>query len=137
MSRHQIARPLLALLGAGALSALTGCSGFDRLDFTFNSAPADNATVTYEQIRIHEGIAVGVSARPMDGDEQMDEDTVVQLETKNPGVAMVMPAPRDQELEEEAPYEFVIWGVGAGSASFAVIIDGDIEGEIPVFVEAQ
>ena len=128
---------LTLALCAGLLSAVTGCSGFDRLDFTYRSAPADNASVTYEAVRMHEGIAVGVAARPMDDDEQMDTDTVVQLETKNPGVVQVAPAPRDEDLEEDAPYEFVIWGVAAGEASLGVIIDGELEGEIPVFIEAQ
>jgi hypothetical protein len=131
-----IRRCSLAALLIAALPAL-GCSSFDRLDFTFRSAPPDNASVTYEEIRIHEGIAVGVAARPMDGNEQMDNDTVVQLETKHPGVVGVATAPRDEDLEEEAPYEFVVWGIGAGEASLAVIIDGELEGEIPVVVLAQ
>lgn len=119
----------------------TACSGFDSLDITFKSAPPDNATVTFEQIRIHEGIAVGITARPMDGDEQMDEDTQLVLESRNPGVLGVAPGEQDDQDEdpEDRPpnYNFVLFGAKAGTTSVVVLVDGDIEAEIPAVVEPQ
>lgn len=122
-------------LGAAiAVAGLTGCGGFDRLDFSFESAPPDNATVTYGDIHIHDGIAVGVIARPMDGNDEMDEDTVVELESKNPGILGVS---RAVERDEDDPPKFVLFGVSPGTTSVTVRIDGNVEGEIPATVEAQ
>ena len=123
-----------ALAALASLAALTGCSGFDRLDFTFESAPPDNATVSYTDIRIHSGIAVGVIARPMDGNDEMDSDTLVQLESKNPAVLGVNPAVRE---DPDDPPKFVLFGVSAGSTSVLVRIDGETQGEIPANVDAQ
>ena len=129
-----------AWLAVIALAGVTGCSGFDRLDFTFKSAPPDSAQVTFQQIRIHEGIALGVTARPMDGSEQLDEDMVVELESKNPAVIGVAPGLPDFDPEEEedrANWSFVIFGASAGTAVIEVRIDGDVEAQIPATVEAQ
>jgi hypothetical protein len=124
----------LGLVAAMSLAALTGCSGFDRIDFTFESAPPDNATVTYTDIRIHAGIAVGVLARPMDGNDEMDEDTDVVLESRNPSVLGVSRAVQE---DEDDPPKFVLFGVSPGSTVVTVRIDGNVEGEIPANVDAQ
>jgi hypothetical protein len=129
---------LRALWAMPLLLAATGCGGFDRLDMVLRSAPADGATLTSDEIRLHEGVAVGFAARPMEDDnEQMDEETVVRLESGNPGIFQVAPSPRDEDLGDEAPYEFVIWGVAPGESSLGVFIDGDFETEIPVFIDEQ
>jgi hypothetical protein len=123
---------MLALLVLG-----TGCEGFDHLDMVLRSAPPDGAVLHSDEIRIHEGIAVGFAARPMEDEhDMMDEETVVRLETGNPGIFQVAPAPREDD-DDEAPYEFVIWGVAAGESVLGVFIDGDFETEIPVFVDEQ
>lgn len=127
-----------ALWMAAALAVGTGCSGFDHLDMVPRSAPPDGAVLRSDEIRIHEGIAVGFAARPMeDAHDTMDEDTVVVLESADLGIFQVAPAPREDEDDDEAPYEFVLWGVAAGESSMGVFIDGDFETDIPVFVEPQ
>lgn len=133
------ARGLIAGLAAVALAGLTGCSGFDRLDFIYSSAPPDGAAITYEGISLHAGIALGVEARPMDGDEVMDTDTRVELTSDNPGVIGVSPALPEDDVDDDEVYnwKFVIYGVGAGSSSITVTIDGEIEGEIPATISPQ
>ena len=122
---------MVALLALGS-----GCESFDHLDMVLRSAPPDGAVLHSDEIRIHEGIAVGFAARPMeDAHDSMDEETVVYLESANPGVFQVAPSPREDD--DEAPYEFVIWGVAAGESSLGVFIDGDFETDIPVFVDEQ
>ena len=123
-----------ALAALASLAVLTGCSGFDRLDFTFESAPPDNATVSYADIRIHSGIAVGVIARPMEGNDEMDSDTLVQLESKNPAILGVNPAVRE---DPDDPPKFVLFGASAGSTTVVVRIDGETQAEIPANVDAQ
>lgn len=126
-----------AIAAALVLAGATGCSGFDHLDFTFKSAPPDGATVTFEHIQIHEGIALGVTARPMDGSDTLDESTVVQLESRDPGILGVGPGLPDDDDEDTANWSFVIFGAKAGTTTITVRIDNDLEGEIPATVEPQ
>lgn len=124
----------------GALAAfVAGCSGFDRLDFVYESAPPDDAIVSFEGIEIHAGIAVGVEARPVDGDEIMDEDTQVELDSRNPGVLGIAPAQPDEDVDNDDKYnwKFVVFGVGPGTTQVVVTIDGEIEAEIPAVVQEQ
>jgi hypothetical protein len=131
-----------AVLAAAALAAgLLGCSGFDRLEFYYESAPPDGAVVSFESISIHEGIAVGVEARPIDGDEVMDEETVVELDSRNPGILGVARSePDDGDDDDDAEvgdWKFVIYGVSPGTTQVVVTIDDEIEAEIDATVEAQ
>jgi hypothetical protein len=117
-----------------------GCGGFDRLDFQYKSAPPDGATVSFDQIRIHEGIAVGVKALPYEGKDLMDEDTLVELDTANPGVLGVGRGIQDVDWDgddERSNWNFVIFGAGAGSTEVTVRIDGDLEARIQAVVESQ
>ena len=121
-----------------AAVALGGCSGFDRLDFHDKSAPPDNAVVQYEGIRIHEGIAVGVVGRPMDGNDVMSDDTKVELESRDPNVLGVGPGvPDDPNDSSKANWNFVFYGVSAGSTSVLVRVNGENQSEIPATVETQ
>lgn len=132
-----MSHPMRALWAAlPLLLAATGCSDFERLDMALRSAPADGAILESDEIRLHQGIAVGFAAYPMeDGNDRMDEETVVRLESGNPGIFEVAPAPREDD--EDAPYEFVIWGVAPGESSMGVFIDGEFETEIPVIIDEQ
>jgi hypothetical protein len=136
-----VIRRCFAAAAALTLSAgLLGCGGFDRLDFTYDSAPLANTSVTFEEIRIPVGFAVGVEARPIDGDEVMDEDTLVRLDSKSPGVLGVGPQEPEETDDDDtqvANWKFVFWGVSEGSTKVTVTIDDEIEAEIPATVTAQ
>jgi hypothetical protein len=130
--------PVVSLAIAASIGGLLGCSSFDRLDFQYKSAPPDNAIVTYDAIRMHEGIAVGVVARPMDGNDVMSDDTRVELQSQNPGVIGVGQGVADDPNDtSQANWNFVFYGVGVGSAQIIVRVDGSQQTEIPVTVEAQ
>ena len=130
----------IAALALAALGGAAGCGGFDRLDFQYKSAPPDGATVSFDQIRIHEGIAVGVKALPYDGNDLMDEETLVELDTANPGVLGVGRGVEDADFDADdecANWNFVLYGAGEGTTELTVRIDEDLEARIPVFVEPQ
>jgi len=128
----------IALLGAPMMA---GCGGFDELDFRYNSVPPDNADINYQNVFVHEGIAVGVTALPLCGGETMDSDTRVELSSSNPGVLGVAfvqkPTDPDDVDGNDGHWDFVLYGVSTGSTSIRVRIDGESEGEIPVTVAAQ
>lgn len=131
----------LAVTAALASPILAGCGGFDELDFRYLSVPPDNADISYQNVFIHEGVAVGVTAIPLCGGEQMDSDTRVDLSSDNPGVLGVayVQKPRDPDDIDgtEGDWDFVIYGVSAGSARIKVQIDGELEGEISATVAEQ
>ena len=117
-----------------------GCTSFDELDFTFRSVPPTNVIVSFDEIRIQEGVGVGVIARPLDDGVEMDVDTKVELESKNPGVLGVGPSEPnafEEESEDKENWTFLIWGVQAGTTEVSVRIDGELLARIPATVEAQ
>jgi hypothetical protein len=121
------------------LSALCGCGDFDRIDFQFDSTPPVDVYVTFEEIRIPEGVAVITTARPMAGDSVMARETSVELKSTAPdvmGVAWALP-PQLPDTSERPPWSFVLFGVAAGSTTVTVRIDGEERGEIPTIVEVQ
>jgi hypothetical protein len=137
-----VALPSLARgVAVAGLATTLGCGGFDELEFTYNSVPPDNATVSFDGIFIHEAVAVGVTARPLDGGEVMADDTRVELVSQNPGVLGVafVARPRDPADTDgtEGSWDFVIWGVQPGQTVVTVRIDGENEAEIPATVERQ
>ena len=132
-------RAIVAVALLGTLASLAGCSDFERLDFVFVSTPPLAVTVTYDQIRIPEGIAVIATARPMAGDAVMDSDTKVDLRSADPGVlgvAFALPQVLD-EGSDDIPWTHVLFGVHAGSTTVTVRVDDDVKKEIPAVVEPQ
>jgi hypothetical protein len=120
------------------LAWLPGCSANYSVSFDYNSAPPDDALIDGQQIRIHEGIAVGVDAHPVEDGELMDTQTLIHLESEDPGVLGIASAiSPDAEEREGVNWSFVIFGVKAGSTSVTVFIDGEREVEIPAVVDPQ
>jgi hypothetical protein len=133
------ARDLLALIALSVMPyGALGCGGFDHLEFSYRSASVDNQTVSFNEIRIHEGIAVGVIATPMDGNDPMAKGTKVELASEDSGVLGVAPASPKEPLEKgEANWNFVIFGVKPGRTYVNVDINGEGQGRIPAEVEPQ
>jgi hypothetical protein len=122
------------------LAWLPGCSSDYSVDFYYNSAPPDDALIDGHQIRIHEGIAVGVDAHPIEDGERMDTKTLLHLVSEDLGVLGIASAISnhvDVEEREGVNWSFVIFGVKAGSTTVTVFIDGEREVEIPAVVEPQ
>ena len=121
------------------LGVLTGCSDFERIDFVVTSTPPLAVVVTYDEIRIPEGVAVVATARPMADDGVMSSDTKVDLQGADPrvlGVAFALP----QELDksgDDTPWSHVLFGVQPGSTTITVRVDDDVKKEIPVVVAPQ
>lgn len=128
---------LLAM--AVSLVALSGCSDFERIDFVFDSSPPVDVIVTYDQIRIPEGVAVITTALPTAGDGVMSSDTSVLLNAEDSGVlgvAFALPQALEQG-GDKAPWSFVLFGARAGSTKVTVRVDDAVKKDIPVVVEAQ
>ena len=130
------------LIIAALAMGIGGCGKtFEELDFTFRSVPPVPVTVSYEEIRIPEGIGVGVIARPFTDDgQEMDEDTEVGLESKNPGILMVGPSqPNEFEATDKTKqnWTFVIYGAQAGTTEVTVRVKGNVVTRIPAIVDPQ
>ncbi|UQA60223.1 hypothetical protein [Polyangium aurulentum] len=137
MKHHAWFAALLPLLSVG-------CSEFARLELEPKSSPPASVTVTYEKIQLVEGIAVGIKAIPVDtDDDEMDEETVVELTSTAPTILGLSPGAEDQYYTDEedrepaANWNFVLFGVSPGNTSVTVTVDGAREGEIPVEVLPQ
>jgi hypothetical protein len=138
-----VRRAITAAARAGAIAALLAgspaCSDFERIDFGFESTPPVNVVLTYEQIRMPEGVAVITSARPMASDGLMSRDTEIQFNVADPsvlGVALALPESLDDSGSGDV-WSFVFFGAGVGATTVTVRIDGAVEGTIPASVEAQ
>jgi hypothetical protein len=113
----------------GLLLACSGCQGFTNLDFEVQTVTPAETIISFEEMRLVEGRAVGFLARPMSGDTEMGDSTAVSRVSRDPRVADSGPS-----LE---PWSFVLVPVAPGETSLSVIIDGDLEAIIPVRVEVQ
>jgi len=121
------------------LGALSGCGDFERINFIVNSAPPVDLIVTYDQIRIPEGVAVITTAEPTATDGVMSRDTTVVLNAADAavlGVAFALPQALEPG-ESDAHWSYVLVGAQAGSTTLTVRVDDDVKKEIPVVVEAQ
>lgn len=133
-----------ALLGAA--SFLGGCSSEFGVEFGYLSSPPLGADVSVEfgQIRLEDGLAVAVVARPLEDQDKMDWETTLELEPSDTRIVDVERLEYDPEREERKDYDlrdgdwsFMIWGRAPGRATIDVWVDGEIEAEIPVFVNPQ
>lgn len=126
-------RTVLGIALAGLLAPLAGCApSFDELELTPRTTPPATSSptrVTSSSIEIQAGLAIGVIARPLAGGQEMEEETVVELESDNPSVIGVDPA-----LERGS---FVIYGAGPGTASVDILINGAREGKLAATVTLQ
>ncbi len=129
-----------------AASLLGGCAADYSVDFGYLSSPPVQAdiAVTFEQIRLQDGYAVAVIARPLKNDDKMDWETTLELEPTDRRVVDLERLEFDEEREERKEYDrregdwrYTIWGRAPGAASLQVWIDGEHEAEIPVLVSAQ
>jgi hypothetical protein len=126
-----VKKQLLSVMVIAALGALaTGCGpDFERIDFANRTTPPVTTVIAYEGIEFKVGIAVATIATAVADGEDMDEETVIGLEPVNSDVIGV-----DPTIEANS---FVIYGVGPGTTTINVEIDGELEGEIPVTVTLQ
>ncbi|HVY46430.1 MAG TPA: hypothetical protein VHB21_11150, partial [Minicystis sp.] len=112
-----------------AAACTAGCDPFTRLDFQPETDVPAGDRLASDHLELTEGRAIGVRVTPMAGDQPMDKDVVVELQTAAPDVADVGPS-----VDEGS---FVVFGAGAGHTVFRVVVDGNDEGDLPVDVRAQ
>lgn len=143
MTRRLLAAGLVLIMGFA-----TGCSRDFSVEFERITTPeADGArdvSVTFEQVRLEEGFAVAVIARPQDNSDKMEWTTQIELEPSFNGVFGIQRLAWDEEAEESRDYDlrdgdwsFVLWGMATGQGNLEVYIDGEFETDIPVIVGAQ
>lgn len=130
----------LSLFAAIAVGALSGCSSdFERIVFLSSVNPPVDVLVTFEEIRIPEGVAVITTARPMSESGVMARDTYIELKSADEGVmgvAWTLPQEIRDQSESES-WDFVLFGVSAGSTTITVEVEGSAQAEIPAVVEPQ
>lgn len=136
---------LVALLGAAAM--LMGCGRDFSMDFVLLSKPAGASEIamSFDRIQLEEGFAVAVQAVPLDNSDQMEWETQVELfDTGFDEIVRIERMEFDEDLEERkdrdlrtGDWNFVLAGAATGSTTMEVWIDGELEAEIPVFVNPQ
>jgi hypothetical protein len=130
----------LMLFGIGLVLAFTaiGCGGPYWIDFQLRSSPPDgDVDVSRDRVQLEEGMAIAVVARPIDDDEIMSNDTPVLLEAANTQVFGAERGEYDEDTERYGDWAFILYGKRAGGTVMDVWIDGELEGEISVFVAEQ
>lgn len=132
-------RVINAIALLGALASLAACDSFDHLEISLNSTPPVPVVVTYDQIKVPEGVAVIATTRPMSDTGVMSTDTEVQLNAVDSDVLGVSFAlPFEAASESSGPqWTFVLMGLRVGSTTLNVRVDGDEKKQIPVTVDAQ
>lgn len=130
----------------GGVALLGGCSSEFGMDFGYLSSPPLEADIAVEfgQIRLEDGYAVAVVARPLEDQDKMDWETTLELEPSDTRIFDVERLEYDPEREERKDYDlrdgdwsFMLWGRTPGRATLDVWVDGELEAEIPVFVNPQ
>jgi hypothetical protein len=143
MTRFDFAK---AALVVGAAVLTTGCARDFSMDFELQNLPegAGDISVGFDQIRLEDGLAVAVIARPLESSDKMDWETQVELEPTFNSSFRVERMDWDEDAEErkdhdlrDGDWNFMLWGVTPGQGTLEVFIDGDFEAEIPVFVNPQ
>lgn len=123
MKHTAVLAPLLTFLLAGA----TGCSSDYWVDFAYVSDAAPSVLVDSDRIEIPAGLAVGVTATPVeDGERQGIDLDMVPVRSGIIGI--------DQALEER---QWVIYGVSPGTTSIELWFAGELVGEMPAVVTEQ
>ncbi len=134
-----------AMLVVGALSTVA-CSKDYSVEFEYaSSVPAGaQISIEFDQIRMEDGYAVAVVARPLANDDKMEWETQLDLQSSNLSVFEIERTGFDEEREERKDYDlrdgdwgFMLWARRPGSAVLDVWIEGELEAEIPVFVNPQ
>jgi hypothetical protein len=115
-----------AILGALAAACSTP---FDHLDFAPQTTPPLSVTLTSNEVQLPAGIAVDVAPVAMAGTKALTDSTVTITST-NAAVLGIAPT-------TGKPKNFVMFGVGQGTAGVVVSVDGDQKQTIPVVVSAQ
>ena len=130
----------------GAASLLAGCSSDYTVEFNYLSNPptGSDISVEFDQVRLQDGVAVAVLARPFRNESKMDWETNLELQTSNPGIFDLERLEFDVDREErkdddlrDGDWRYMLWGRAVGSSNIEVWIDGELEAEIPVFVNPQ
>lgn len=117
---------LLALFAPLALAAV-GCGpSYDHLQLNPRTNPPAAVVLLPTQIQLPAGIAVAVTATPMDGQSKIDKELI--LSSSNPAVFGV--------ARDASGKGFVLFGVSQGEAQLQIQVDGEEEPSIPTAVLA-
>lgn len=125
----------IALIALGA--AAVGCQPPYTLDFRVLSAPPGEVTMSDSLIEIEEGLAAMAVVTPLRDDQQMRENTDLEL---SPAAAQILRVNRledPDDVDERGDWYFTFAGARAGNTVLEFFIDGEYEGDVPVVVRAQ
>jgi hypothetical protein len=110
----------LARLGLGAALALAaGCGGenrLERVDFSYETTPPDQITVSASSIIVPTGQAIAVRAHPVMSEDELEDGDRFELRSQD---QTVLGVDRGDE-----PYLFVIYGVTPGDTRVQAFVNG-------------
>lgn len=120
-------RALQLALALALVASSAGCSSEYWVDFTYVSDAAPSVLVDSDRIEIPAGLAVGVTATPVEDGERTG--LALDMVPVRPGIIGI-----DQALEER---QWVIYGISAGATSIELWFAGELVGEMPAVVTEQ
>ena len=123
-------RMLFAGAAVIALATASGCSSaMDDVEFRVDTSPPKNTSLTRDRIEIQHGIAVGVTALPQSGGEEIS--TSLSMTSTDPTIFGV---------ESVSGNQFILYGTFPGTATLRIIETSRSDGgqvDVPVTVLEQ
>jgi hypothetical protein len=102
-----------------SLALAAGCSEdnrLERVDFSYDSAPPDQATVSSSTISIRVGQAIAVQAYAIMSEDPLESEDRFELRSRNESILGLD--------ERESPYRFVLYGVTPGDTEVQAFVNG-------------
>lgn len=137
-----VASRWVALCAAALAVFSVGCGHEYDADLTVLSDPPRSVEVSSRSLAIDEGLAVAVEAIPIEDDERMDWDTLVEVQSLDQSVLEVhrlaydeaKERAKDDEEDREGDWRFMLYARAAGTTTLLVTVGDDGELDVPVAV---
>jgi len=117
----------IAIALAASTLLVTGCTDDYTIEFRYISSAPPEVLVDADQIRLPEGIAVGVEAIAVEDDRLVG--SVIDFVPVRPGIIGI-----DRRTHERT---YVFYGISVGATSVDYYFDAELIGTIPAEVVPQ
>ena len=116
---NALARGLRRLGLAASLALAAACGSenrLERVDFSYETSPPDQADVTASFVTLRVGQAVAVRAHPVMSDDPLEDDDRLELRSRDRAILGLD--------EGDERFLFVLYGVAPGETSVQAFVNG-------------